>query len=108
MRHIATLVVKKKLTQDGIVRITEILGVSNPADLGPLHLDARSIRRALERCHCYIREGRPGNALRSEMQEIMTKHAKSTRSQKRKRSPNSIVHESSDAVPLKQLRDQML
>ena len=32
-------------------------GISNPADLGTKkHLDGGSIRRALERCHCYVRE----------------------------------------------------
>ena len=93
IRHIATPTSwVEKLTQDGKVKITKISGISNPADLGT-KLDGGSIRRALERCRCYIREGRAGIA---------------TRSQKRKWSLNSIDHESSDAVKLKQLRDQMV
>ena len=51
-----------------------ITGVSNRADLGTKHLDGGSIRRALERCHCYIREGRAGVALRAEVQEITKSH----------------------------------
>ena len=39
---------------------------------------------------------------------LLTIHVKLTRSQKRKRSRNSIDHESSDAVKPKQLRDQMV
>ena len=63
-----------KLTQDGRVKITKIPGVSNPADLETKHLDGGSIRRALERWHCYIREGRSGIALRTEVQEITRPH----------------------------------
>ena len=70
-RHIATpRLWVQKLTQDGIVQITKIFGISNPADLGTKHLDGGSMRRALERCHCYIHEGRAGIALRAEVQEI--------------------------------------
>ena len=44
--HIATPTLwVQKLTQHGTVKITEILGVSNPADLGTKHLDGGSIRR---------------------------------------------------------------
>ena len=69
-RHIATPTLwVEKLTQEGKVRITRIPGVSNPADLGTKHLDGGSIRRALERCHCFIRDGRSGIALRAEVQE---------------------------------------
>ena len=60
----------QKPTQDGRVKITKIFGISNPADLGIKHLDGASIRRALERCHWYIREGRTGIPLRAEMREI--------------------------------------
>ena len=60
-----------KLTQHGKVKITKI---SNPADLATKHLDGGSIRRALERCHCYIREGSAGIALRAEAQEITRSH----------------------------------
>ena len=75
LRHIATPTLRvQKFTQDGIVKITKITGVSNPADLGTKHLDGGSIRRALERCHCYIREGRAGIALRAEVREITKSH----------------------------------
>ena len=64
----------KKLTQDGTVEITKTLGFSKPADLGSKHLDGASVRRALKRCHCYIREGRAGIALRAEEQGITKFH----------------------------------
>ena len=64
----------QKLTQDGIVRVTKILAVSNPAELGTKHLDGVSIRRALEKHHCYIRGGRAGIALRAEVQETTKSH----------------------------------
>ena len=38
------------------------------------HLDGGSIRRALEKCHCYFREDRYGIALRAEVQEITRQH----------------------------------
>ena len=73
--HIATPTLwVHKLTQEGKVKITKIRGASDPADLGTKHLDGGSIRRALERCHCYIREGRAGIALRAEEQEITKSH----------------------------------
>ena len=85
------------------------------ADLGTKHLDGGSTRRALERCHCYIREGRAGVALRAEVQEITKFHPEvvtvdnacevDTQSE-RKWSRNSVGHESSDAVKLNQQRDQ--
>ena len=56
------------------VKIPNIPGASNPADLGTKHLDGGSIRRALEKCHCYIREGRFGIVLRAEVQEITRQH----------------------------------
>ena len=95
IRHVAAPTLRvQQLTPDGIVKITKILGVSSPADLGTKHLDGGSIRRALERCHCYIREGRAGIELRAEVQEftkshsgffsLLTMHARLTRSQKRK------------------------
>ena len=62
------------LTQDGKVKSTRILGVSNLADLGTKHPDGGSIRRLLERCHCYVREGRAGIAVRAEVQEITSQH----------------------------------
>ena len=69
--HIATPTLwVQKLTQDGKVKITNIPGAPNPADLGTKHLDGGSVRRALERCHCYIREGRSGIAVQAEVQEI--------------------------------------
>ena len=44
-RHIATPELRvQKLTQDGKVKITKILGVSNPADLGTKRLDGGSWR----------------------------------------------------------------
>ena len=49
-------------------------GISKPADLGTKHLDGGSIQRALERCHCYVREGRSGVALQAEVQEITRPH----------------------------------
>ena len=52
----------------------KIHGISNLASLGTIHRDGGSIRRALERCHCYIREGRVGNALRAEVREITRSH----------------------------------
>ena len=64
----------QKLTQDGKVKFTTIPGASNSVDLGAKHLDGGSIRRALERCHCYAREGRCGIALRAEVQEITRPH----------------------------------
>ena len=42
------------------------------------------------------------------MFSLLTMHAKLTRSQKRKWSLNSVDHESSAAVKLKQLRDHMV
>ena len=57
-----------------MVKITKIHGISNPADLGTKHFDGGSIRRALERCHCYIREGRAGIALRAEVQGTTKSH----------------------------------
>ena len=63
-------------SQEGKVKITQIPGVSNPADLGTKHLDDGSIRRALERCHCYVREVRSGVALRADVQEITRPHPK--------------------------------
>ena len=73
--HIATPTLwVHKLTQDGTVKITKIPGVSNPEDIGTKHLDGGSIRRALERCHCYTGEGRAGIALRAEVQEITKSH----------------------------------
>ena len=46
IRHIAapTLWVQK-LTQDGKVKLTNILGAPSPADLGTKHLDGGSIRK---------------------------------------------------------------
>ena len=74
IRHVATPTVwVQKLTQDGIVKITKIPGVSN-ADLGTKHLDGGSLPRTLERCHCYIHEGRAGIVLRAEVQEITKSH----------------------------------
>ena len=68
IRHIATPTLwVQKLTQDSRVKITKILGASNLADLGTRHFDGGSIRRALERCHCYVRQGRSGIALRAEV-----------------------------------------
>ena len=63
IRHIATPTLRvEKLTQDGKVKIRKIPGISNPADLGTKHLDGGSSRRALEKCHCNIRDGRAGIA----------------------------------------------
>ena len=68
IRHIATPTLwVQKLTQDGRVKITKILGASNLADLGTRHFDGGSVRRALEKCHCYVRQGRSGIALRAEV-----------------------------------------
>ena len=70
IRHIATPNLRvQKLTQDGMVIISKIPGISNPGDLGTKHLDGGSIRRALERCHCYICEGTAGIALRAGVPE---------------------------------------
>ena len=75
IRHIATPTLRvRELTQDGIVYATKIRGIPNPAGLGTKQIDGESIRRALERCHCYIREGRAGIALRAEVQEITKSH----------------------------------
>ena len=52
----------------------EISGASNAADLETTHLDGGSTRRAFEKCHCYVREGRSGIALRAEVQEITRQH----------------------------------
>ena len=114
IRHIATPTLwVENLTQDVIIKITMVPGASNPTE----HLDGRSIRRALERCQCYIREGRAGIALRAEVREITISHPeiysvlvrmKLTRSRKRNWSWISIDHEDSDAVRLEQLRDQMM
>ena len=62
----------QQLTQDGKVKIMNTHGASNPPDLGTKHLDAGSIRRTLERCHCYVREGSFGSALR--VQELTRPH----------------------------------
>ena len=71
IRHIATpLLGVQKLTQNGIVKNTKNPGAWNLADLGAKHLHGGSIRRALERCHFYIHEGRAGIALR-DVREIM-------------------------------------
>ena len=113
-RHIATPTLwVRKLTQDGIVNVTKIRGIPNPAGLGSRQIDGESIRRALGRCHCYIREGRAGIALRAEVQEITKSHPEVFTvdsaceiDTQRKWSRNSIDHKSSDAVQLKQLRDQ--
>ena len=75
IRHITTPTFwVQKLTQDGKVKITTIFGESNPADLRTKHLDGGSIFRALEKCHCHVREGRSGLALRAEEQEITRQH----------------------------------
>ena len=75
IRHIASPSLwEQKLTQNGKVEITKIPGASNPVDLGTKHLDRGSIRRALEKCHCYVREGRSGIALPAEMREITRRH----------------------------------
>ena len=54
----------QKLTPNGKVTVANIPGSSNPADTGTKHLDESSIQKVLETCHCYIREGRSGIALR--------------------------------------------
>ena len=75
IRHIATPTLRvQQLTQDGTVKITKILGVSNKAVLGTKHFDGGSIRRTMERCHCCIREGRAGIALRAEVQATTKFH----------------------------------
>ena len=60
--------------QDGKVKITTIFGESSLANLRTKHLDGGSILRALEKCHCHVREGRSGLALRAEEQEITRQH----------------------------------
>ena len=75
-RHIATPTLRaQKLTQDGKVKNTKIRGASRPADLGTKHLDGGSSRRASVKCHCYVRDGRSGIALRPEVQEIVRQHS---------------------------------
>ena len=75
IRHFATPTLRvQKLTHDGKIKITKILGVSNPADLGTEHLVGGSIGRTLESCHCCLRVGRSGIALRSEAQELTKSH----------------------------------
>ena len=75
IRHIATPTLwVQKLTHGSRVKITKILGISNTADLGTKHFDGGSFRRALERCHCHIREGRAASALRAGVQEITNSH----------------------------------
>ena len=60
--------------QDGRVKITKIPAASNAADLGTNDLDGGPIRRALEKCYFYVREGRSRVALRAEVQEITRQH----------------------------------
>ena len=105
------------LTQDVIVKMTQILGVSNRAHLGTKHLDGGSVRRALERCHCYIREGSAGSRCEQKCQKsrdpilefsLLTMLAKLTSVKNGSGVGNSIDHESSDAVKRKQLRDQIV
>ena len=75
MRFIATPTLwVQKLTQDGKAHITKIPGASKWADLGTKHLNGESIRRAFEKSHCYVREGRSGIALTAEVQEITRRH----------------------------------
>ena len=64
-------------TQDGKAKSTKIPGVSKLADLGTKHFDGVSIRRALERCHCYVRGGKARIALRAEVREITRSHPES-------------------------------
>ena len=55
--------------------MTKNPGISKPSrSWNCKHLDGGSIQRALERCHCYLREGRAGIALRAEVQEITESH----------------------------------
>ena len=97
-----------------IAKNTKIPGVSNPADLGTKYLDGASIRRKLERYHCYIREGRLESCCEQKSRNLILKFSlltmlvKLTLSRKGKWSRNSIDYESSDAVKLKQLRDHMV
>ena len=75
IRHIAAPTMwAHNLTEDGKVKITKAPRISNLADLGTKHLAGETIRRVLERCHCYICEGRAGIALRAEVQEITRSH----------------------------------
>ena len=75
IRHFAAPTFRvQRLTQDGTLKITKIPGVSNRADLGTKDLHRGSMRRALERSHCYFREGKAGIALRAEVQEISKSH----------------------------------
>ena len=52
-----------KLTQDGKSKSRKSLEPSNPAEIGT-HW----------RCHCHLRDGRAGIALRAEVQEITKSH----------------------------------
>ena len=117
IRHIATPALwVHQLTQDGMVKITKIPGISNLADLGTKHLDGGSIRRALKVIATFVKEGLESRCeQKCEKSQnlilkfsLLTIHVKLTRSRKRKWSRNSIYHESSDVVKLKQLRDQMV
>ena len=55
-------------------RFAEQSPLTNLADLGTKHLDGGSIRKALEKCHCYVRDGRAGIVLRAEVQDITRQH----------------------------------
>ena len=110
IRHFATPTLwAQELTQDGIVKITKIPGISNPADPGTKHFDGGSSRRALEKLKAGL-ESRCEQKCKKSRDPILkfsllTMHAKL---QKRKWSMNSTDHETSDAVKLKQLREQMV
>ena len=76
IRHTATPTFwVQKLTQDGKVKIMTIFGEPNPADLRTKHLDGGSILRALEKYHCYVREGMSGLTFQAEEQEISRQHS---------------------------------
>ena len=52
-----------------------LFGRQPPADLGTKHLDGGSSdEHGNDVCHCFIREGRAGIALRAEVQEITKSH----------------------------------
>ena len=72
---VTPIVQRAEQTQDSRVKITKILGILNLADFGTMHFEGGSIRRALERCHCYVREGRSGiacNKIRRLHPEVFT------------------------------------
>ena len=105
----------QKVTQDGKAKITKILGVSNPTELGTLKADQFEERwRGVT--VTFVKDGQESRCVQKCKKSrdpilkfsLSMMQTKLTRSQNRTWSPDSIDGESSDAVKPEQLRDQVV